>query len=481
MSRLAAHRSSSALKPSVWYGMVGKISMSFGMTVSWPAAALDATPVSTKTQASMSCHAMDGALQISSSSTPMYSIIHSGVTTRHASVMLMEHISRKRTNSSHSKFGVRSGSTGYRTARQCALTMFSMCGIRAGFSSARLWASCSGPRPRIHVPAGPPDLAGMGPSSSKGSSSSATAPRYCESTAYQKSSPHLARSVCRSAVRCRATSARSDSVAEEPDAPPMPLLFASLASATTSLQNMPPSSPTRRPRTEVRMQSSESCTTHASRCGCVSGSSWRPPATAACATSSCTARACGVASVVSAWASLSRSAQARQSSRWEVPTLLMVWAATFRSGSSLSWPWRTKSDEKPPPPPPAPADLFCARSVGLACWRCSHLVQAVSAANLQASLAWYAFQAASSAMPVCCSMLPANCDRRCWLTTTLRFAASSGMTVSSSRRDGTASMLSESCRMQSGSHWASASGGCHSAQSTSATTICLRTAAGPPK
>mmetsp|Transcript_42794 Transcript_42794/g.110653 ORF Transcript_42794/g.110653 Transcript_42794/m.110653 type:complete len:283 (+) Transcript_42794:698-1546(+) len=110
--RLAAHRRSIALKPCVGYGSCGSSSISLGMTVSCPAFARDATPVSTNTHASMSCQAMGCRVQISSSRQPMWSIIQSGVTTRQASVILMEHISRNLTKSSHSKFSSCSGSAG---------------------------------------------------------------------------------------------------------------------------------------------------------------------------------------------------------------------------------------------------------------------------------------------------------------------------------------------------------------------------------
>jgi len=56
--------------------------------------------------------------QMSSSNVPMWSMIHRGVTMLQASVMLMDSVSRKRTNSSQSKSFSCSGSGGKRTACQ---------------------------------------------------------------------------------------------------------------------------------------------------------------------------------------------------------------------------------------------------------------------------------------------------------------------------------------------------------------------------
>mmetsp|Transcript_77355 Transcript_77355/g.125248 ORF Transcript_77355/g.125248 Transcript_77355/m.125248 type:complete len:447 (-) Transcript_77355:805-2145(-) len=305
--RLAAQRSSKALKPSVGYGSCGRSSMSFGITWSCPAGALEATPVSTKTHASISCQGIGTRWIISESNRPIISMIHRGVTTRHASVMLMEHNSRNRTNSSHSKCSSCSGSGGYRTACQCAWTIFSMCGARRGLSRVRRCASASGSLAAAHASA--PGLAAveLSASSSKGSSSWDSAPMCCDSAWYQKSRPQRARSVWRSSTKCRAMSA-SPPIEAGTEGP----------SATTRRVKVLPSSLSKRPSTATREESSVSWSIHFTRFTCVEGSSCWLPATTASATRSTTCLDGPVTSLLRATASLSRSAQARHSSS-EVP------------------------------------------------------------------------------------------------------------------------------------------------------------------
>mmetsp|Transcript_64698 Transcript_64698/g.145350 ORF Transcript_64698/g.145350 Transcript_64698/m.145350 type:complete len:251 (-) Transcript_64698:106-858(-) len=248
-----------------------------------------------------------------------------------------------------------------------------MYGAKIGFSSARLRCSCSGSLPCGHGSEAPARVTESATSSSKGSSSSAVAPKCCAKAAYQKSKPHLARSVWRNAVKCVATSARSASgpansrglSAEMPAMPSAAAATAATASATARRVKRPPNSPTKRPRMDMRVTSSEAGSIHLSKCACASGNNCRLPAMTASTTNNKIARACGVVWFVNACTSLSRSAQALQSSVGAAATLLTVWAACLTKGCACTAPWITTSAQKEPEPPPD--TRFWARSAGLAC------------------------------------------------------------------------------------------------------------------
>mmetsp|Transcript_69126 Transcript_69126/g.200150 ORF Transcript_69126/g.200150 Transcript_69126/m.200150 type:complete len:234 (-) Transcript_69126:706-1407(-) len=229
--------------------------------------------------------------------------------------------------------------------------MLSMYGRRIGFSVSRRRASASTSRDFAHNSASFARCPGSEASSSKGSSSSTVAPRCWARTPYQKSKPHLAKSVCRSRQKCSATSASSSKSGFPGGIAGVPATK-SCASAMVRRANKPPSSATRRPRIAVRTASSPSGGIHCSKPACVKGSSLRPAATTACTTSVSAARACGVLSLVKPWISLMTSAQARPSSRSTVASSLKACAARWTSGCSCKVPCLMRSAVKGAPPTP---------------------------------------------------------------------------------------------------------------------------------